>query len=271
MKILYATDVHAGFDKLEILCEYAKKSNPDLLVISGDLADVAFNYAKLFERHKMLTKIVWEYMIRNEPGLKKLTPYEVTRALPIVAEKAYENPQSKDLEQIVEHYLNSLDFFEGNLDLQYDLVKTILEKQGLEYNLIPGNHDKDLQATILRDHDMHKKTLEKDDLLISFFGGANDIQYGDVVPFGTPAELTIPFNEYVNQEGKLVSEIFNFLIKEKPDIAFTHIPPVNVRDLAVYPGILRSGDERVKNLFTRADQHFWSTYKSLAAKNLPSF
>jgi len=249
MKILYATDIHAGFDKLGILCEYAKKSNPDLLVVSGDLADVAFNDAKLFERHSILTKIVWEYMIRSEPGLKRLTPYEATRALPIVAEKIYENPQSEDLEKIVEHYLNSLDFFEGNMDLQYDLVKTILEKQGLDYHLIPGNHDKDLQATVLKDRDMHKKTLEKNGLTLSFFGGANDIQYGDVVPFGTPAELTMPFNEYVNREGKLVSEIFNFLIKEKPDIAFTHIPPVNIRDLAVHPGIIHLGDEKVKHLF----------------------
>ncbi len=250
MKILYASDIHAGFDKLKIFCEYAKKSKPDLLVVSGDMADVAFNDAKLFERHSILSKIIWEYMIRNEPGLKRLTPYEATRALPIVAEKIYEKPHNKELEFLAEEYLNSLDFFEGNMDLRYDLAKSMLDKTGLEYKVIPGNHDKDLQMTSLKEKDAHKKTIVTN-IRMSFFGGANDFQFGDVVPLGTPAELTMPFNEYLNDKGQTVSELFNFLIKENPDIAFTHAPPRGIRDLAVHPGIRNLNDKTVFQLMSQ--------------------
>lgn len=248
MKILYASDMHADFDKLEIFCEYAKKSDPDLIMASGDIQDIAYNDKMLSKRHHILSKILFDYMIRTESGLKRLTPYEVTRALPIIAEKIYEKPSDKNLEELAEEYLKSLDFFEGNMDLRYDLAKSILDKTGLEYKALPGNHDKDLQMTCLKETDMHKKTLEKNGIIISCFGGANDFQYGDVVPFGIPVELTIPFNEYTNSEGKIVSEIFNFLIREKPDIAFTHIPPRGIRDLAVNPVIRHSRDDNIIRL-----------------------
>lgn len=248
MKILYISDVHDRFDYLKILSNYAKTSKPDIIQVSGDIADIAFKEPKRFENHTGMAQMIWQYMLQHEPGLKRLTPYEARRAIPIVAEKLYENPPNKDLEELAESYLRSLDFYEGNLDMRYELLKSMMEETGLEYTVIPGNHDKDLQLSCLKEKDIHKKTIEKNGIRIAGIGGANDIQYGDITPFGTPPEITIPFNEYPNSQGQILSEIFNFLTKEKPDIAFTHIPPRNIRDLAVHPMIRRTNDKTVIRL-----------------------
>ena len=259
MKILYASDIHAGFEMLDIFTQYAKKTKPDLIEISGDL--VNFSLLKQTSKgleplsnayhpqiHEALFNILMNYAQENEPGLKRLKPYEIPRAIPIIAEKIYENLPDKNLEalmdriglekelgseKLVEEYLNSLDFAEGNMDIQYDLLKTILDQTGIEYQVIPGNYDKDLQLTSLKESDLHNKVLEKDNIRIAGFGGANDFQHGDITFPGIPVELTIPFNEYPNQAGQTMSDIFNFLIKEKPDIAFTHMPPREIRDSIV--------------------------------------
>jgi len=235
MRILYASDMHGNFDKLETFCQHAEQSKPDLIVLAGDLSDVAYKDQGLIQQHMELSEILFQYALQYEPGMKRLKPHEFRRVLPIVAEKIYEKPMNKSLEQLAEKYLKILDFFDGNMNIRYDLIGSMMKKHGLEFKTYPGNHDKDLQRTSLKDSNAHKRTLNLDGLLISFFGSANEIRYGDIVLMGTPAELTMPFAEYLNQEGKLVSEVFNFLNKEKPDVAFTHAPPKGCRDFMIHP------------------------------------
>jgi len=235
MKIVYISDVHSDFDKFGIAMEYAKKVKPDLIQISGDIIDFSLRNPKRFQKHTQLAQALMLYAQNNEPGLRRLTPYEIPRALPIIAEKIYENPPNENLEGLVKAYLTSLDFAEGNMDIQYDLLKDIADKTGIDYNVLAGNYDKDLQLSSLREKDLHKKTIERNGIIISGFGGANDFQRGNVVPFGIPPELTIPFNEYPNRAGQTISEIFNFLTEEKPDVAFTHAPPKGFRDLMKDP------------------------------------
>ncbi len=244
MKILYVTDLHNEFDKFRIILEYAQKSRPDLLVTSGDLIDFAFmKYEKgrmtplsrlyPFEAHQQMAEILMQYTQQTEPRLVKLSPLERIRTLPIVAEKIIDNPLEgipEGLEELAERYLSSLDWAEGNMDIQYDLLQSLLKESGIKSKVIPGNYDKDLQETSLSEEDLHKKVMEHKNIKIAGFGGANDFLYGDIIPPGIPVEITIPFNEYKDPLGRTISEIFNYMIKEKPDIAFTHIPPKGLTD-----------------------------------------
>lgn len=244
MKILYVSDIHASVDNLNIFAEYAKKTKPDMMIIAGDLVNFGLSNGTTLEPiceeyhpalHQELFNILANYAQHNEPGLKRLNNMsDFVRTIPIIAEKIYQAQPNNQLEVLVEKYLSILDFAEGNMDIQYDLFKDILDRTGIEYYSLPGNYDKDLQETKLKENDLHKKTITKDGLKISGFGGANDLEGGEIIA-RTPLELTVQYKEYYNPAGKLVSEAFNFLIKEKPDIAFTHIPPRGIRDFIKHP------------------------------------
>ncbi|MBU4501536.1 MAG: hypothetical protein KKA79_03015 [Nanoarchaeota archaeon] len=197
------------------------------------------------EKYQNLFGFLFDYAQRHEEGMQRLSNiYDMTRAVYIVAEKISQNPPEElseddieqlkefkldrefdNIEDIVDYYLSIVDFAEGNMDIQYDCIKDILDRSGVNYHVLPGNYDKDIQETSLKDKDIHRKTLDKDGLIISCFGGANDFERGDIAIEGIPLEITVPFKEYVSRMRTTISEVFNFLIEEKPDIAFTHIPP----------------------------------------------
>ncbi len=237
MKILYLTDIHGSFDELGLVSSFAKDINVDLTIASGDLIETAFVDEEDMKAYKKLASKLWS-ILKNQPFLSRISPFEATRCMPVFAQKLLD-AEDPELKKLADYYLRALSIANDAMDLQYTLIKKALEGKA-PYLCIPGNYDKYLENTVLRESDLHKKSVDIKGVKISAYGSANDIRFGDLIPFTKlpiseetlptiPVELTVPFNEYVLGK-RLVSEPYEFLSEEKPDLVFTHIPARGLLD-----------------------------------------
>lgn len=237
MKILYLTDIHGSFDELELISSFAKDINVDLTIASGDLIETAFVDEDDMKAYKKLAGKMWS-ILKNQPFLSRVSPFEATRCMPVFAQKLLdaENPE---LKKLADYYLRALSIANDAMDLQYALIKKALEGK-TPYLCVPGNYDKYLENTVLSENDLHEKSIDVKGVKISAYGSASDIRFGDLIPFTKlpiseetlpeiPVELTVPFNEYILGK-RLVSEPYEFLSGENPDLVFTHMPARGLLD-----------------------------------------
>ncbi len=238
MKIVYLTDIHGSYSELELVAAFSKDINADLIVASGDLVETGFLDEEKMREYKRLGGKLWN-MVKDHPFLRRISPFEATRCIPVFAQK-FLDAEDKDLKKLAEDYLDVLSVANDAMDLQYAFIKHSLDSANVEYLCVPGNYDKYLENTVLKEKDLHQKSVSLKGFKISAYGSANDIITGDLIPLTRmpisnesipiiPIDLTVPFNEFLVGE-RLVSEPYEFLSGEKPDLVFTHIPARGLLD-----------------------------------------
>ena len=238
MKIVYLTDIHGSYSELELIGAFAKEINADLIIASGDLVETGFLDEGKMRKYKKLGGKLWS-IVKDQPFFTRISPFEATRCMPVIAQKLLET-KDKDLRKLAEDYLSVLSDANDAMDLQYAMLKDSLDKALVAFYCVPGNYDKYLENTVLEERDLHQKSVKLKGLKIAAYGSANDILFGDLIPHTKmpisnevipliPIELTVPFNEYLVGE-RLISEPYEFLSKENPDLVFTHIPARGLLD-----------------------------------------
>ncbi|MFA5887200.1 MAG: metallophosphoesterase [Candidatus Nanoarchaeia archaeon] len=259
MKILIAADPHVNFadnlDSFKKFYEFAKSRNPDAIALLGDLSGFCFDNEDIFKLYDQLysrIRPIVEQSIPLKYGLEfdNLSPYEIVCQTPAIAEYIHsDSPYGfhRKWKEVSEVYMELLSMFSNQARLAYVPIADVLKNNREKTMVIPGNHDFDLDFTVLKELSIHKQSIEKNSLKLSGYGGAA-MRDGTPVFSGLPPELTTPFNEYpitsMNEDGtletRLVSEPMEFLEQEQPDIALLHTPIYGLLDL---PANLRDNNE----------------------------
>lgn len=252
MKILAVSDIHIGREKENIdyaraFARYAESSKPDLIIIAGDIAEYSYDTERQMKEYivnaqKMLAITESELHRRRRHKAIELTPYETVCASAIVAEEILRKPFPEDWKETARAHLNSIREAEWVMNNYYAVFEHMFRAVKDKIIAVPGNHDVNLEDTILRELNIHKKAVQRQGFKIYGYGGAA-FRNGSPLFSRIPSEITTPFNEYVEQkaneatgilEGRLVSEPQRLLEKEQPDIAVLHTPPFGVLDMPVH-------------------------------------
>ena len=232
MKIVYATDLHYGLDKewdfkyLDALRNYVEKNKPDLVVVSGDLIDSLFSEEEAQKNKNLLGYMLEITKAELERREARVSPYEFMNAIPIIAKEILNNNMyPSELKEIAEKYLKTLDKAVEKAKDIYILYKSMLPQA----YFLPGNHDIDFDKTPLEERNLHGSVLEVKGFKVVGYGGAA-LPNGMPIPVeNVPIELTTPFNEIITDDG-VISEIYEAISKVKPDIIFSHVPPLRYLD-----------------------------------------
>lgn len=240
MKILMSTDLHLNGDKdnfeyLKEFFRFADEKNPDLVLALGDIADTGFDgvdQQKFVQLSQGLMAQLAQHELARRSRHKdlKISPYEFFCTFPIIAEEVYfKKKYPGHIKEACREYLDLLDQVEWNLNNIYHIFNHIIGDNRQRTLTLPGNHDLNLERTVLKEMDLHKKSRIVKGLKVSGYG--NSVRDdGSPVAVGCPAELTVPFNEYPRRKNvlddivDLYSEPRDFLDEERPDIAVLHNP-----------------------------------------------
>ncbi|MDI6738528.1 MAG: metallophosphoesterase [Nanoarchaeota archaeon] len=252
MKLLIASDIHIGREKENIdyaraFARYAESSNPDLIIIAGDIAEYTYDNERqikeyVMDAQKMLAITESELNRRRKHKNIELTPYETVCASAIVAEEVLRKPFPEDWKETARNLLASITEAEWVMNNYYAVFEHMFRDVKGKMLAVPGNHDISLDDTVLKEINIHRRAVEKQGFKVYGYGGAA-FRNGSPIFSRIPSEITSPFNEYVEQkaneatgilEGRLVSEPKALLEKEQPDIAVLHTPPFGVLDMPIH-------------------------------------
>lgn len=299
MKILYVSDVHEEYGKLNKVEEFRKDSNPDIFMISGDILDRGTGDEMLNRYFNSLRAEIAYYLQRNF-GIEDFAyPEQYLRSLPDIARWMKDDKDGlKRTKRLAESYLKVLDKIEGELKKKYKKLTKIVSP---EFLILPGNYDLDMDK-VNKKRNLHKRVKNIKGFKIAGYGSANNPWLNEdaksikedlkkalfyevnpslwlahaimasqaIIPFDIPGELTVPFFEQTDEKGRVVkSEAKRFFEQRKPDIAFTHMPPRGLRDIVMRPeelsemikkGILINPDDILQDKGIASDKRDYYSY-----------
>ena len=215
MKILYVTDIHGDFDALRLVTQYAKQTKPDLMVVSGDLIDGAFES----ERHLKLNKGASKFLEKIRKDNK------LNMSLEMIANGLLESKEiPEEVKKAADIYKNTIDVSKELMTRQYTELNEILTESKIPFVVLPGNYDGFGLEEVFKEKNIHKKSKRVKDVKISGYGGA------DYITQMVPLELLTDYVEGQTNQG-FISEPYMFFSNEKPQIAVVHNPPKGVLDV----------------------------------------
>ena len=226
MKILNCSDIHGDLELLENFRDYSlTRDDLDVIVVSGDLINHCWSSQEDFDKFKESREVLRKIREVNK----------INAPLYGLAKHILDNEMALDLRAVSTDYLESLKSGDETMRVQYDQIKEIFDTFNGKVFTIPGNYDGVCLDEIMTEENLHKKPIEHDGAKFAGYGGA------DVIPGHMPEDLIVDYVEYNTPEGT-VSEPFNFLTGEDPDVAIIHNPPYGCCD-EVGPGKSRIGED----------------------------
>ena len=233
MKIIYASDIHESYKNLRKLF---RVTDADLYIIAGDLLYSAFPSWKLAERYTEMQQRIYSW------GLSRA----ITGPRFTIASHMLEAPEASLIEQaLAQEFLHLTGLAQATMLQKYGRMAKIFAASGkADIIIIPGNYDMDLQYTALAPWNLHLQTRIINGITFAGYGGA------PVFTPGIPDNLRVAYNE-LSQEGRLMSEPYDFFIKSNPDVILLHQPAYGYLDkLATYGSI---GSIGVRDYVERSD------------------
>jgi Icc-related predicted phosphoesterase len=211
MKFLYVTDIH---DRFKAIRTILTSEIVDVAFLSGDLLYRTFyNDTKLYEFSTI--QEVFHTRAMNEK--LNLIPYDYARHI-IANPDNYKNKEINQAKKFEDLYETAA----KNIREKYENLANVIEKYA-SYPcwLLPGNYDMDLKYTVLKNKNIHKKSLIVDNTKFCAYGGA------PILTPGIPQKLSVHFKEGTNIEN---CEPYQFFKRENPDIILLHQPPNGIFD-----------------------------------------
>ncbi len=233
MKIIYASDIHESYKNLRKLF---RVTDADLYIIAGDLLYSAFPSWELAERYTEMQQRIYSW------GLSRA----ITGPRFTIASHMLEAPEASLIEQaLAQEFLHLTGLAQATMLQKYGRMAKIFAASGkADIITIPGNYDMDLQYTALAPWNLHLQTRIINGITFAGYGGA------PVFTPGIPDNLRVAYNE-LSQEGRLMSEPYDFFIKSNPDVILLHQPAYGYLDkLATYGSI---GSIGVRDYVERSD------------------
>lgn len=110
-------------------------------------------------------------------------------------------------------------------------MKSILDRAGMPYNVIPGNYDRNF-TDVFGDSNLHLKTTHFGSAKVLGYGGH---QTGPGYIYGkefswNDREIRVDMRELLNICAFDHDELYGALTREQPDIAVVHTPPLGLCD-----------------------------------------
>ena len=220
MKIIFASDIHESFINLKKLF---RTTQADLYIIAGDLLYSAFPSWELATRYTDQQQRVYSWGLSH--GLSG-TRFEMARSM-------LEGPAASPIEQaLAREFLRLTDLARASMLKKYSRLAKIFEDSGCPAILtIPGNYDMDLDNTALSPWNLHLKTRTINGIIFAGYGGS------PVFTPGIPDNLCLTYNERF-ENGRLLSEPYDFFSAARPDVLLLHQPPYGYLDtIATYGSI----------------------------------
>ncbi|MBN2108325.1 MAG: metallophosphoesterase [Deltaproteobacteria bacterium] len=220
MKIIYASDIHESYKNLQKLF---RMTEADLYIIAGDLLYSAFPSWELAERFTEMQQRVYSWGLSR--GIKG-TRFTMARHM-------LETPETPLIEQaLAKEFLRITDLAQASMLQKYGRMAKIFTASGkTDIITIPGNYDMDLKETALASWNLHLQTRIINGITFAGYGGS------PVFTPGIPDNLRITYNE-LRQNGRLISEPYEFFTKTSPDVILLHQPAYGYLDtIATYGSI----------------------------------
>lgn len=213
MKIIYAADIHGGFEKVKTLLY---ETVADVYILSGDLIDIPFYSMETAIRyHEIQT---YFHGLRGQAGKTGMTIEDFVDELLEVPDIAEEIQRRGTLYQQYTIRARRV------MQQKYKVLENIVAlKQNSRLFCLPGNYDMDLKYTSLHEHDLHLHWRQLDELRIAGYGGA------DVWTAGIPERYIVKYGAGIGVDEKH-NEMYRFFKAVKPDIVVTHQPPYGIHD-----------------------------------------
>lgn len=261
MKLLIAADPHVAgkenLDYLKAFYSYATSKGHENILIAGDLLastpdqlqDSQETTGMAMQIQHLLKKampVIYEKEVKKG-GIESLnlTLYGMIRQLPILADyltylgSMYSlniDPSEFGRFHMISHfYMRKMKEILHSFQSSYEELKKSMDTE--KTVVIPGNHDLNLEATVMKEISLHLKSRIINGFKVAGYGGAAG-QNGMPLFSGIPSEFTTPFDEYpvtgMNEHGIVEtthkSEPKEFLEREQPDIALLHTPLYGIMD-----------------------------------------
>lgn len=208
MKLVYFTDIHDARKSLRTVLE---KMQADLYVVSGDLIYKAFLTEDKLFHFVSLQESIYAFLNKNNI---RLTPHELCAN---VLRDPHKYPLHLQTEAAEYRLLYQKASY--NMKSKYAIFRQLFSNYSkVPVISIPGNYDMDLRYTAMQDIDLHLQSREFFGLKFSGYGGA------PIITSGIPDFLSVVFHEYKDEKGHPVSEPYDFLLQEKPDVVVIHNP-----------------------------------------------
>jgi Icc-related predicted phosphoesterase/predicted nucleotidyltransferase len=212
MRIVFATDIHHAFKSVG---EFLAQTEADITILAGDLVSRAFYHYETAWRFMELQQLLEGHRIKAG---KEASLYEVALHL-------QKTTRDHTIRDHAREYVTLAGRAEHFLQRSYDRLEAIFRQfPQRDIYVLPGNYDMDLRDTILRERNLHLKTITRGGWRIAGYGGAR------VRTSGMPDHLQVFFREEVTSKG-IRSEALSFFRKVSPDILVLHEPPYGSFDL----------------------------------------
>lgn len=233
MKLIYAADIHGGFERVKTLLY---ETDADAYILSGDLIDIPFYHMGMAIRYHDLQTYFH--------GLRGRMEMTGTCIDDFVEEllKRPEIPEGGQRQGLM--YQQYTVRARRVMQQKYKVLENIISlKQNPRVFCLPGNYDMDLKYTSLHERDLHLHRRQLDGLRIAGYGGA------DVWTSGIPERYIVKYRAGIGVDEK-ENEMYRFFKAVKPDIVVTHQPPHGIHD-----GVLSTGPSGSPTLRSFCDNH----------------
>jgi len=205
MKGLHISDVHGDQVALATVRNFAnEKKDLEFVVLSGDYAGRCLEDEQIKEE-----KLSYNF-IKSRVKTGEYVPFEA-----ILQHLLSEEEVPEELKKAAGDYKEVLSYFDDRIKSQYKGMKDILNQFEQSVLTIPGNWDTRHYFEYFKDFDIHNKSRVIDGMKFSGYGGNN------WVPVVMPE---------IRHMGISEKELHDFLVKEDPDVAVVHTPPIGLQD-----------------------------------------
>ena len=232
MRIIFASDIHHAFRQID---ELINKTEADLYLLAGDLVSRAF----------FRYKTAWRFMELQQILAGHRSQEKTQESLDQLAHRLIKAEKGTPLYAQAHEYLVLCEKAEAYLQRSYERLEEIFSHHPDKTTyVLPGNYDMDLGRTVLKDRDLHLKSIELNGWRLAGYGGAK------VKTPGMPDNLQVPYDETLNQGG-IRSEALDFFRKSGPNLLVLHQPPYGFLDLL--PGHGHSGSHGIRDYLDEAE------------------
>lgn len=205
MKGLHISDIHGDLEALDAVRKFSQeRKDLEVVVCSGDLIGTPLSDTS---SKKMREKFGF---ILN--SIETNGPVPIEKIFELIGQ----DPNApQELKEAVKVYKEAEGSFDIYAKRSYEEIASLFSQFPQTILTIPGNWDSKQYFKYMKKFDIHKKTVEINDVEFGGYGGA------DVIPIFLPPTRIVPYDE---------DELFNFLTENSPEIAVTHMPPRGILD-----------------------------------------
>jgi Icc-related predicted phosphoesterase len=210
MKILHISDIHGDLNALNTVRKFCEeRKDLEVLVCSGDLLGQC-----LTEKQANVMGYSFNLITDNVTidGRKIQNIIDFKEVLDRI-KTSCNTPEG--IKKAIEDYTGSEQEFNRNAEAQYGALASVFSQFPQTIFAIPGNWDSKAYFDYFGKYNIHEVPRQINGIEFIGYGGDS------AVPTTLPPTKRIPYSDI---------EMYNTLVKQVPEVAVTHVPPIGILD-----------------------------------------